>query len=109
MILQQATYKCCAHILAPPWSPFMRKARLAHLAFVMEKRGADFHVSARGQLATKKFPNADWTAETIDADGDDYDEVLFTGADASGPNPRHRLILYVPENRHMYVLEFEKQ
>lgn len=77
--------------------------------FVMEKRGADFHVSARGQLATKKFPNADWTAETIDADGDDYDEVLFTGADASGPNPRHRLILYVPENRHMYVLEFEKQ
>ncbi|MGH9968996.1 MAG: serine/threonine-protein kinase [Pyrinomonadaceae bacterium] len=75
--------------------------------FVMEKRGGAFRVSARGQLDTKTFRSVDWTAETLDADADDYDEVLFSGTYLRGRTVRHRLILYVPRNRQMYVLEFE--
>jgi hypothetical protein len=74
---------------------------------VMEKHGGVFRVSARGQLDTKTFRNGDWTAETIDADGDDYDEVLFTGTEIKGRASRHRLVLYVPSNREMYVFQFE--
>lgn len=75
--------------------------------FVMEKRAGAYRVSARGQLDTKTFRNADWTAETVDADGDDFDEVLFSGTHQRGRTVRHRLILFVPRNRQMYVLEFE--
>jgi serine/threonine protein kinase len=75
---------------------------------VMEKRGGGtFRVSARGQLDTKNFRYGDWTAETLDADADEYDEVLFTGIEARGRKFRHRLVLYVPMNRQMYVLEFD--
>ncbi len=74
---------------------------------VMEKRGGVFRVSARGQLDTKNFRNGDWTSETIDADADDYDEVLFTGTETKGRTSRHRLVLYVPSNREMYVFQFE--
>jgi len=75
---------------------------------MMEKRGGVFRVSARGQLDTRSFRNGDWNAETIDADGDEYDEVLFTGTETKGRTSRHRLVLYVPTNREMYVFQFEK-
>lgn len=75
---------------------------------IMEKRGMAFHVSARGQLETKSFRHARWTTETVNADGDDYDEVLFSGSDFSNQTPRYRFIIYVPKNRHSYVLEVEK-
>ena len=74
---------------------------------VMEKRAGVFRVSARGQLDTKNFRNGDWTAERVDADADEYDEVLFTGIETKGRTSRHRLVLYVPLNREMYVLQFE--
>jgi predicted Ser/Thr protein kinase len=74
---------------------------------MIEKRGGVFRVSARGQLDTKNFRNGDWTAATIDADADDYDEVLFTGTETKGRIGRHRLVLYVPSNREMYVFQFE--
>jgi|GEM_PF-427369 len=74
---------------------------------VMEKRGRVFRVSARGQLDTKNFRNGDWIAETIDADADEYDEVLFTGTETKGRTSRHRLVLYVPMNREIYVFQFE--
>jgi predicted Ser/Thr protein kinase len=76
---------------------------------VMERRGEVFRVSLRGQLETKTFRNAQWTADTVDADGDDYDEVLFTGIDVNGRNTRYRYVLYVPKNRKTYVLEFESK
>ena len=75
---------------------------------IMEKRGGVFRVSARGPLDTRNFRNGDWTAETIDADADDYDEVLFTGTETRGRTSRHRLVLYVPSNRDMYVFQFER-
>ncbi|MCM3872227.1 MAG: hypothetical protein ND895_16215, partial [Pyrinomonadaceae bacterium] len=75
---------------------------------LMEKRGGAFRVSARGPLDTRNFRNGDWTAETIDADADDYDEVLFTGTETKGRTSRHRLVLYVPTNREMYVFQFER-
>jgi serine/threonine protein kinase len=74
---------------------------------VIEKRGGVFRVSARGQLDTKTFRHGDWTAETVDADADEYDEVLFTGIERKGRTSRHRLVLYVPSNREIYVFQFE--
>jgi hypothetical protein len=74
---------------------------------VIEKRGGVFRVSARGQLDTKNFRNGDWTAERVDADSDEYDEVLFSGVETKGRISRYRLVLYVPLNREMYVFQFE--
>jgi predicted Ser/Thr protein kinase len=74
---------------------------------VLERRSGAYRVSARGPLDTKTFRNGDWTAETLDADDDDYEEVLFTGTETKGRTLRHRLVLYVPSVRDMYVLQFE--
>jgi serine/threonine protein kinase len=75
---------------------------------IMEKRAGAFRVSARGPLDTMNFRNGDWTAETIDADADDYEEVLFTGTESKGRTSRHRLVLFAPSDREMYVFQFEK-
>ncbi|MGI8897085.1 MAG: serine/threonine-protein kinase [Pyrinomonadaceae bacterium] len=74
---------------------------------VMEKLGGVFRVSARGQLDTRSFRNGDWTAETIHANTDEYEDVLFTGTETKSVTSRHRLVLYVPSNREMYVFQFE--
>ncbi len=76
---------------------------------VMAKRGGGFRVLVRGPLDTKTFKDAEWTAETIDADGDNYDEVLFTGVEAGGSTLGHRYVLYVPKTRKTYVLEFRSK
>lgn len=83
-----------------------RTAGTTHF-FVMEKRGAAFRVSARGPLDTPDFRHAEWTAERIDADGDGYDEILFTGTEASPEKPGYRLVLYVPHTRETYWLRVE--
>jgi serine/threonine protein kinase len=77
--------------------------------FVMAKRGGAFRVLVRGPLDTRNFNDAAWTAETIDADGDNYDEILFTGVEAGGRTSSYRYVLYVPKNRQSYVLEFESK
>jgi len=76
--------------------------------FMMQKRGAAFRVSARGLLDTSSFRSAQWTAEAIDANGDGYNEVLFTGFDSHGQNPGYRLIVYVPGTKQMYSLQVER-
>ncbi len=76
--------------------------------FIMQKRGASFRVSAKGLLDTRSFRSAQWTAETIDANGDGYNEVLFTGFDSHGQNPGYRLIVYVPGTKQMYSLQIER-
>ena len=73
--------------------------------FMMHKRGAAFRVSARGMLDTKSFPNARWTAETIDANDDGYNEVLFTGFNARGQNAGYRLIVFVPSTKQIYSVQ----
>ena len=73
----------------------------------MEKRGSAFYVSARGALETKNFRRAQWTTETVDADGDDYDEVLFSGTDSNRQINQYRFVIYVAKRRQSYVLELE--
>jgi hypothetical protein len=83
-----------------------RKAGTSHF-FVMEKRGAGFRISARGLLDTPEFRHAKWSAETLDTDGDGYDEVLFMGSDPRFQKPGYRLVLYVPRTRKTYWLRVE--
>jgi serine/threonine protein kinase len=75
--------------------------------FVMEQRGDVFRILARGQLDNKGFQHGAWKAEKLDADGDDFEEVLFTGIKRHGRGSHHRLVLYVPRTRQAYVLEVE--
>lgn len=75
--------------------------------FVMEQRGDVFRILARGQLDNKGFQHGVWKGEKVDADGDDFDEVLFTGIKRQGRGSHHRLVLYVPRTRQAYVLEVE--
>jgi serine/threonine protein kinase len=74
---------------------------------VIERKGSAFKVLARGQLDNKNFRRGSWKAEKLDADGDDFDEVLFTGIRRSGRISHHRFVLYVPRERQAYVLEIE--
>ena len=76
---------------------------------VMGKRGTALRNLVLGPLDTKTFNNADWFTRTLDADGDGYDEVLFTGVDAGARSSRYRYVLYVPKYRKTYVLEFESK
>jgi predicted Ser/Thr protein kinase len=83
-----------------------RKMGTTHF-FMMERRGAGYHVSARGPLDNPDFRGATWKTETLDADGDGQTEVLFTGADANGRDSDYRLVLYVPRTRQTYSLRVE--
>lgn len=76
---------------------------------VMAKRGTKLRNLILGKLDTKTFKDAHWSARTLDADGDGYDEVLFTGVDAGARTSRYRYVLYVPKYRKTYVLEFESK
>lgn len=73
--------------------------------FAMERRGTAFRILARGQLDNKNFRHGLWKSEKLDADGDDYHEVLFTGLNRRGRTSQHRFVLYVPRERQTYVLE----
>lgn len=75
--------------------------------FVMGRRGTSFRLLARGNLDNKTFRRGSWKAEKLDADGDDFDEILFTGMSRSGRTSHHRFVLYVPRERQSYVLEIE--
>ncbi|HET6669360.1 MAG TPA: serine/threonine-protein kinase [Pyrinomonadaceae bacterium] len=75
--------------------------------FVMERRGAAFRILARGQLDNKTFQHGQWKAEKVDANGDDFDEVLFSGIKRNGRASHHRFVLYSPRERQAYVLEVQ--
>lgn len=75
--------------------------------FVMERRGDAFRILTRGQLDNKTFQHGQWKAEKLDADGDDFDEVLFSGLKRNGRASHHRFVLYVPRQRQAYVLEVQ--
>jgi hypothetical protein len=74
---------------------------------MMEKRGAGYRISARSSLDVPGFRSATWQTETLDADGDGYPELLFTGTGASGHPAGYRLLLYVPRTRQTYSVRFE--
>jgi predicted Ser/Thr protein kinase len=83
-----------------------RRSGTTHF-FMMERRGAGYHVSARGPLDNSDFRGATWKTETLDADGDGRPEVLFTGTDANGRASGYRLVLYVPRTRQTYSVRVE--
>jgi hypothetical protein len=83
-----------------------REAGTSHL-FLMERRGARYRVTGRALLDVSDFRGASWTAESVDVDGDGYDEVLCTGTNARGAASGCRLVLYVPRTRRTYTLRLD--
>ncbi|HKQ51265.1 MAG TPA: serine/threonine-protein kinase [Pyrinomonadaceae bacterium] len=83
-----------------------REQGTTHL-FVMEPRGGRYRVVARTPLDAHGFKGASWTAESRDIDGDGYDEVICTGANARGHASDYRLVLYVPRTRRAYSMRVE--
>jgi predicted Ser/Thr protein kinase len=83
-----------------------RQAGRSHL-FVMERRGSRYRVTGRAPLDVTDFRGADWTAESLDVDGDGSDEVLCTGTNARGTGLGCRLVLYVPRTRKIYTLRVD--
>ncbi|HYY56267.1 MAG TPA: serine/threonine-protein kinase [Pyrinomonadaceae bacterium] len=83
-----------------------QRAGTTHL-FMMERAGGRFSVTGRAALDTTDFRGASWTAETVDADGDGSDEVLYTGTRVKGRAQGYRLVLYDARTRRAYSLRIE--
>jgi predicted Ser/Thr protein kinase len=83
-----------------------RRSGTTHL-FMMERAGARYRITGRAPLDAEGFRGATWTAETVDADGDGSEELLYTGANARGRAGGYRLVLYVPRTRQSYWLRIE--
>jgi serine/threonine protein kinase len=84
-----------------------RREGTSHL-YVMERSGnGGFHLVSRAMLDARDFRGAQWTSENLDADGDGYEEVLYTGTNAKGATG-YRLVLYVPRTRQAYAVRVEK-
>jgi serine/threonine protein kinase len=78
-----------------------RKVGTTHF-FVMEKRRGRYRIAERGPLDSEGFRHAIWNAETVDADGDGYPEVLFSGSNSSDRREQRKLTIYVPNERRSY-------
>ncbi|MEA2172498.1 MAG: eukaryotic-like serine/threonine-protein kinase [Blastocatellia bacterium] len=85
-----------------------RREGTSHL-YVMERRGAsgNFHLVSKPMLDARDFRGAQWTAESMDADGDGFEEVLYTGTNARNATG-FRLVLYVPRTHQSYAVRVEK-
>ncbi len=75
--------------------------------FVMARTGKRYRVAGRAPLDKSDFRGATWTFESVDVDGDGYDEVLCSGTNAKRPANASRLVLYVPRTRQTYSLRSE--
>ncbi|HEX8746318.1 MAG TPA: serine/threonine-protein kinase [Pyrinomonadaceae bacterium] len=80
-----------------------RRSGTTHL-FVMERTGASFRVTGRAPLDAVDFRSATWSADSMDADNDGYEEVVCTGANPRKPAKGYRLVLFVPRTRETYTL-----
>ncbi|HKS26884.1 MAG TPA: serine/threonine-protein kinase [Pyrinomonadaceae bacterium] len=80
-----------------------RRSGTTHL-FVMERMGASFRVMGRAPLDAADFRSATWSADSLDADNDGYEEVVCTGANPRGSAKGYRLVLFVPRTRETYTL-----
>ncbi len=78
------------------------KGGRTHL-FVMQRQGTRYRVTARMPLDDSEFRGADWKAESVDADGDGYEEVICMGS-AKNPAGGHRIVYYVPRTRQTYTV-----
>jgi serine/threonine protein kinase len=81
------------------------KAGKTHF-FMMERRGSSYRVTDRGALDTSDFHGRQWTVEKVNANGDNRNQVVFTGISAA-KQPGLRLVLYDPAARADYSLSIE--
>lgn len=82
------------------------EAGTTHL-FMMQKQGAQYRVTGHAPLDRPDFRGATWTFESVDADGDGYEEVLCTGTKGKRTNAALRLVLYVPRTQQSYSMRRE--
>jgi serine/threonine protein kinase len=73
---------------------------------LLEPRGllGGFRVAGTVALDKEDFNGAKWTTETVDADGDGYDEIVCTGFDAQNDSFSRRLVIYVPRAHESYAM-----
>jgi serine/threonine protein kinase len=71
--------------------------------FILEMRNGKYRISSKGRLDIEGFRRASWTSETVDADEDGYEEVLFLGKDLQNRMKRH-LVLHVPNDNRTYSM-----
>lgn len=71
--------------------------------FVLEKRASKFRITSKGRLDIDGFRRASWSSETVDADEDGYEEVMFLGKDVQYRLKRH-LVLHVPNDKKSYSM-----
>jgi len=74
--------------------------------FAMERRGSSYRVTDRGALDTSDFHGKQWTVEKVNANGDNRNQIVFTGISAAR-HPGLRLVLYDPGARTDYSLSIE--
>jgi serine/threonine protein kinase len=82
------------------------RAGTSHL-FMMERQGARYRVTGRAPLDASGFRGVNWTAQSLDVDGDGSDEVLCAGTNAKHSKASCRVVLYVPRTRQTYTLSVE--
>lgn len=85
-----------------------RDSGTTHL-FQMERQGRGYRVASHAPLDVPNFNGARWTAETVDADADGCEEVLYTGTRARGDASGFRLLLYCPRTHKTYVMRVETE
>jgi len=72
---------------------------------LLEKRNGKYRVSSQQPLDGNGFRNATWSAELVDADEDGFQELVFTGKDATEGRNLRRLVLFVPNDRRTYSMQ----
>jgi hypothetical protein len=73
---------------------------------LLEPKGllGGFRVARTVALDKEDFNGAKWTTETVDADGDGYDEIVCTGFDAQNDSFSRRLVLFSPRANETYAM-----
>jgi tRNA A-37 threonylcarbamoyl transferase component Bud32 len=73
---------------------------------LLEPRGllGGFRVARTVALDKDDFSGAKWATETVDADGDGYDEIVCTGFDAQNDSFSRRLVLFSPRANETYAM-----
>jgi hypothetical protein len=73
---------------------------------ILEPKGllGGFRVARTVVLDKEDFNGAKWTTETVDADGDGYDEIVCTGFDARNDSFSRRLVIYSPRANESYAM-----
>ncbi len=72
---------------------------------LLQKRDGKFRQTGQGKLDAEGFSHASWNAELVDADEDGYQELLFTGKDATENRNLRRFILFVPNDKRTYSMQ----